>query len=129
MKQSIICCGLLLASLLCDTTLAAGQAPAGSPGIDWASKKIKLTDGVAVKITARVTTQNAQSGNKSSVVLFVNDIERAKRGVDAASTSVTYTLSGNGSYELLAKCSNERADAETCTISVELDSEEVFGKK
>jgi hypothetical protein len=105
---------------------AIGAVPAGRAGVDYALKTIKVKEDSVVKVVATVTTKNTVSGNTSSVVLSVNDVEVGRDGRDMASTSYSYIIKQPGFYELKAVCSNTRADAEGCTITVQKEVIEEF---
>ena len=94
--------------------------PSGMQGKDWEIKKLTVKSGGSAIVTASAHTINALPHNMTRVVLAVNGVDRADSGEqDKADASVTYTINGDGRYELIARTSNENADAYTCTINVE----------
>lgn len=120
----------------CMVVAAATGAPAhaqvdppGVKGKNWDRAYVRLETGGSADITGTVTTINTQPGNGSSVVMFVDDKEVARRGVNAASTQVSYTLQGDGRRKVHIVCDNVRADAETCVLTIKPTEELVIRGK
>jgi hypothetical protein len=100
--------------------------PPGTKGQDWDQQTIEIQNGVEVEIKGQVTTKNTQSGNKSSVVLYIDGTEKRRAGGDKAEHTVTYRYSESGKHSVEIRCSNERADADTCSLDISKGSVKVF---
>lgn len=93
-------------------------APAGTEGKDYAMDSFTIGSGGAVVVSATNITTTSQSGNKARIVLYVNGVAKLDQTVDKATFSTSYTVSGNGAYDVTAVCYNERADAHSCSINL-----------
>lgn len=101
--------------------------PQGTLGRDWDSETLVIRNGAKVRVTATNETKTDQSGNKSRIILYVNDTSRADVTNDSARASVSLDLKDDGEYEIVAVGSNERADAYSVYISLEEIGKKVFG--
>lgn len=97
---------------------AAQPSPAGLKGKDWDRQRIDVAAGAVAEIDAQVTTINTQSGNSSSVALYIDGIKVDEGGAERAEHTLSYTYRTGGVHTVQAVCSNRRADAHTCTLNI-----------
>lgn len=110
---------LTTSMLLAATASIAAPTQPGTDGKDRAYEQFEIRNGRTVMVSATNVTVNAQSGNRSGITLYVNGKQVHSNSVDKAAYSFSYTLAGDGVYEVEATCSNERADAYSCRITLE----------
>lgn len=91
---------------------------------DEQSFELEKADSVVIR--AQVTTTPTRSGNKSSVVLYVDGIEVDRVGGDRAEHTLSHRWSKKGKHVARAVCSNEGADAKTCEINIQADEVRKF---
>jgi hypothetical protein len=96
---------------------ASPATPPGSRGVDWYQFTTVVGEEPVV-INAFNQTKNAQDGNESTVKIFANNEEKSSKTCDAARCENESILERAGRYRILVKCSNEKADAESCGASV-----------
>jgi len=116
---------LAAAWALCLTTLASANAftPQGKEGVDWARISFNVENNRSVEVTATAKTRNAQSGNTTKVQIWDNDrIVWDPSPEDRAYATGRFTVRGNGRHDVIVQCTNQRADAESCSISYQADS-------
>lgn len=96
---------------------AAAISPVGYEGQNWARTTFSIRNGVSVLVTARNRTVNPLRGNTSTIVIYVNGQAVANSTRDRAESQLTYVVSGDGAYEVMAICTNHLADADTCSVT------------
>jgi len=99
--------------------LTAGMAHADRVNFDEVSFNLNKANAAIIK--AQVTTINTKSGNTSSVILYIDGIEVARKGGDRAEHTLVYTHRVKGAHVAKAVCSNTRADADTCILTISAD--------
>ena len=111
---------ILLAGVLASlaVTAAAQPSPPGLKGKDWDRQRIDIASGAVAEIEAQVTTKNHQSGNSSSVTLYIDGIKVDAVGSDKGEQTLSYTLRTSGQHTVQAVCDNRRADANSCTLNI-----------
>jgi hypothetical protein len=77
---------LLMVMLACCGSAHAQGTPPGTRGQDWDMKTIDISDNVDVVITGQVSTKNNQSGNTSSIILYIDGVEVKRVGIDTPKT-------------------------------------------
>lgn len=102
------------------------QLPAGTKGKDWAREVFDLGNVSTVIVTANNQTINATNGNKSGIRFVVNGASAETIVVDRAYVTSSIAIKGAGHYVVDAICTNERADAYTCTIGSEAEKARVY---
>jgi hypothetical protein len=89
-------------------------------GIDYASRTIRLDNGAVAKITVSNYSRTTMHGNWSKVELYINGKREAfSHEIDNERVSINYTIRKGGVYHLENYCTNRRADAVSCTITVQ----------
>lgn len=101
-------------------------SPPGTQGQDWDQKTVVIRNKTEVVINGQVTTKNVKSGNTSSIILFIDGVERRRNGGDRAQTTITYRYSEDGRHTVTVQCGNTQADADTCTLNVSRSEIETF---
>ena len=102
--------------------------PPGTEGKDWAEEHFSIQgDKTIVRVTATNNTVNAQSGNSSRIVIYLNDVAKRDRMVEAAKVADSLDVKGPGEYHVVAVGYNGRADADSVTINLEEIKPKVFG--
>jgi hypothetical protein len=119
---------LLMVMLACCGSAHAQGTPPGTRGQDWDMKTIDISDNVDVVITGQVSTKNNQSGNTSSIILYIDGVEVKRVGSDRAQNTLTYRYAENGHHKIQVQCSNTRADADICSLTVKQEAVEKFHK-
>ena len=64
--------------------------------------------------------------NASRVVLKINDQVVGDTTADADRATLTYGLSGDGEFDVVALCYNEHAEAHSCALTIKKDNVLVF---
>ena len=95
-------------------------------GKDFDARSITVIPGSVVEIVGTVTTKNTQSGNTSSIVLYVNGVQTRTDGGDKATSRVTHRIDKPGDYDLKTVCDNTKAEADTCVINITKVDREKF---
>ena len=91
--------------------------PSGMKGKDWDELYFQIESGAAVELVASNNTTARESGNTSSVILWLDDREVAREGGGRAQSEARYVVTGNNTYKARAICYNTGADAQSCKIN------------
>jgi hypothetical protein len=95
-------------------------------GVDYASRTIRLQDGAVAKITASNYSRTTLDGNWSKVELYINGRRQAfSHEVNNERVSINYTIRMDGTYHLENYCTNHKAEAVSCSITVQTQVPEV----
>ena len=97
-----------------------GSNPPGVQGRDWDARSFRITQGHTVSVTATNISINSHPGNATSVTVYVDGSLADTYELDAATLTKSYLVSGDGPHRAMVICSNKRADANTCSLSIAL---------
>ena len=110
---------VLSALTLMTAVSAASVLPASATeGKDTETRTIRVKDGSSVSVTASAYAPTKHSGNRTRVIhgRKVADTD----WVDSEfATTVPVAIDSPGTHTIKAACHNQRADAESCSISIE----------
>jgi hypothetical protein len=109
---------LALALTLLGSGAMAQTQPPGVEGKDWAQADFTIANGATAEITATINTINTLNGNTTRIILIVNGRTVVDTTFDKAEGQIAYRVTGDGPYQAVARCLNNRAEAYQCGVSV-----------
>ena len=113
------------------TSVATAQKqPEGTRGVDWNEDTIEIGGNAEIEINAEVNTTSTDNDASSTVALFIDGREVARNGGLGPNHKLSFKFAENGVHTLQVRCSNHRADADTCAFTAtEVKPHKVFGEK
>ncbi len=109
-----------IAALACAAAAQANPAGRGGKGKDYDTANFTIRRGSTVEINGTCYARAEGHGNHTMAALWVNGQNVRKLDNDSEYASVSFTVSGNGSYDVLLQCNNRIATAVSASVSYQI---------